>query len=261
MIILIHTSKTMRPPAEGTVGLLSQPVLLNKAKILANYLKDLSVKDIEKVMNVSTKLGVTTKELISGWTDKPEYQLAAIDSFLGDIYSGLQVGEWSDEDRKYADKHLRILSGLYGILKPLDGIYPYRFEMGYRVPDTKYTNLYNYWGTSISDTLAENETIIDLTAVEYGKTVTNFAETAQIIAPRFLTISPKTGEPTFVVVHAKVARGAFASWMIRNQIESVEQLKDFDEIGYQYDKNLSTPTVPVYICKDFKGIGLSVRLT
>jgi len=261
MIILIHTSKTMRPPVYGNTAFLSRPLLLDKAKILANYLKDISVKDIERVMNVSVKLAVTTKELISGWTDKPERQRAAIDSFLGDIYSGLQVGEWSDEDRKYADEHLRILSGLYGILKPLDGIYPYRFEMGYRVPDTKYANLYNYWGTSISDTLAKNATIIDLTAVEYGKTVTNFGETAQIIAPRFLTVSPKTGEPTFVVVHAKVARGAFASWMIRNRIESKEHLKDFDEIGYQYDKNLSTPTVPVYICKDFKGIGLSVRLT
>jgi cytoplasmic iron level regulating protein YaaA (DUF328/UPF0246 family) len=133
--------------------------------------------------------------------------------------------------------------------------------MGYCVPDTKYANLYKYWGSSISDTLVKNETIIDLTAVEYGKTVTNYTETARIVTPRFLTISPKTGEPTFVIVHAKVARGAFASWMIRNRIDAIDQLKDFRDIGYRYDKDLSTPESPVFICKEFKGIGLSVRLT
>ena len=265
MITLIHTSKTMRPAVENNITPLSRPILLDKARVLAGYLQQLSSKDIEKMMKISVKLAETTKELIAGWTDDLKLQRAAIDSFLGDIYSGLQVGEWSDSDRKYADEHLRILSGLYGILKPLDGIYPYRFEMGYRLPDTKYADLYKYWGVSIYDSLPENETIIDLTAVEYGKTVTKYAETApkkpNIVTPRFLTISPKTGVPTFVVVHAKVARGAFASWMIRNRIEAIEQLKEFDEIGYQYDAVLSTDAIPVFVCKDFKGIGLSVRLT
>ena len=261
MIILIHTSKTMRPAAKESAQLLSRPLLLPKTKELATYLKNLSVQDIERTMKVSKKLAASTTELIAGWTDEPIYQRAAIDSFLGDIYSGLQVSEWSDADRKYADQHLRILSGLYGILKPLDGIYPYRFEMGYRIPDTKYTNLYKYWGSLISNTLAKNETIIDLSAVEYGKTVTNFVELSRIVTPRFLTVSPKTGDPTFIVVHAKVARGAFASWMIRRRIENIDQLKDFDEIGYKYDAKLSTPEVPVFVCKEFKGIGLSVRLS
>ena len=261
MIILIHTSKTMRPAVDEGNDFLSQPVLLDKAKELANYLKTLSVQDIEKTMKVSPALAATTKELIAGWTDTPTSQRAAIDSFLGDIYSGLQVADLSEADRSYANEHVRILSGLYGILKPLDGIYPYRFEMGYKVPDTHYANLYSYWDQTIIDTLPKNELIVDLSAVEYGKTVTKYVEPAYIVTPRFLTISPKTGVPLFVVVHAKIARGAFAGWMIRNKIEDVDQLKEFAEIGYQYNASLSTPEIPVYVCREFKGIGLSVRLT
>jgi cytoplasmic iron level regulating protein YaaA (DUF328/UPF0246 family) len=251
----------MRPAEADNTQQLSQPVLLHKAGELARYLKTLSVKDIEKTMKVSEKLAGATKDLISNWNDEPQHQRPVIDSFLGDIYSGLQVANLTEQDRLYANTHLRILSGLYGILKPLDGIYPYRFEMGYRMPDTTYANLYTFWGTSIVDTLAKNETIIDLSAVEYGKTVTNFIETAHIVTPRFLTISPKTGEPIFVVVHAKIARGAFASWMIKHRIEEEATLKDFSELGYQYDETLSTEEVPVFVCKEFKGIGLSVRLT
>lgn len=261
MIILIHSSKTMRPVRYGGVTGLSRPVLIDKAIILADDLRNLSVEDIQKTMKVSEKLAEVTKGLLSSWNNAPHDQRPAIDSFLGDIYSGLQVGSLTKEDRLYADQHVRILSGLYGILKPLDGIYPYRFEMGYRVPKTKYVNMYQFWGTSIVDTLAKNEIIIDLSAVEYGKTVTKYVETARIVTPRFLTISPKTGEPVFVVVHAKIARGAFAGWMIRHRIEDKARLKEFAEIGYHYNDALSTDAVPVFVCKEFKGLGLSVRLT
>lgn len=265
MIILIHTSKTMRPAGVNNNQVLSKPVLLDKTKELMTYAKTLSVKDIESTMHVSEKLATKTKTLIANWNDEPGNQRPAIDSFLGDIYSGLQVKDLTKQDRLYANAHMRILSGLYGILKPLDGIYPYRFEMGYRVPDTEYANLYRFWGTAIVETFPKNEVIIDLTAVEYGKTVTNFVKydefTAQIVTPRFLTSSPKTGEPIFVVVHAKIARGAFAHWMIKNRIEDISKLKDFAEIGYSYDERLSTADIPVFICKEFKGIGLSVRLT
>ena len=259
LIILIHTSKTMRPAAgDGTV---TKPVLLDKANELAAYLKNLSVKEIQQMMKISEKLAETTKDLIDGWTDDASQLRPAIDSFLGDIYSGLQVASLSHEDRKYAQKNLRILSGLYGVLKPLDGIYPYRFEMGYKVPSAQYANLYSFWDKAIVDTLPKNETIIDLSAVEYGKTVTKYVELSRIVTPKFLTMSQKTGEPTFVVVHAKIARGAFAHWMITNRIEDVSKLKEFNEIGYEYDKVLSTDEIPVFVCKKFKGLGLSVRLT
>jgi len=261
MIILIHTSKTMRPSADEATPGLTKPLLLDRAIELQAYTQTLTVKDVEKTMHVSEKLAQTTRDLIQSWTVKPANQRAAVDSFLGDIYSGMQVGQWSDQDRSYAQDHLKILSGLYGVLRPLDGIFPYRLEMGYKFPDTAYKNLYKFWGDSILKTIPVKVLVVDLSAVEYGKTVTPYLDTSLVITPRFLTISPKTGEPTFVVVHAKIARGAFASWMIRNRIDDVESLKDFDEIGYAYNAELSTQKQPVFVCKEFGGIGLSVRLS
>ena len=261
MIILIHTSKTMRPPAESGSGSGASPLLLPRAKELAAYLQTLKNSEVQKTMQVSEKLAVTTRKLISQWTDAPSQQRAAIDSFLGDIYSGLQVHDWTADDRSYADEHLRILSGLYGILRPLDDIFPYRLEMGYKLPNKKYKNLFEFWGTTIVDTLPKDELIVDLSAVEYGKTITKYVDPSLVISPRFLTISPKTGEPTFVVVHAKIARGAFASWMIRNKIEDPLKIKKFNQIGYEFDEAMSTPQVPVFICKAFGGLGLSVRMS
>ena len=251
----------MRPAAEQNDSATTEPQLLDNATTLAQYLKTVSNKDIQTTMKVSLKLSDETQLLLSSWNNDPSDQRAAIDSFLGDIYSGLQVATLSDQDRQFAQQHLRILSGLYGILRPLDGIYPYRCEMGYRLSDPQFTNLYNYWGTSIVDTLPNKETIIDLSAVEYGKTVTNYVELSRVVTPRFLTISPKTGEPAFVVVHAKIARGAFAHWIIKNSIQDVSRLHQFSEIGYRYNSKLSTDAVPVFVCSEFKGLGLSVRLT
>ncbi len=251
----------MRSVAENTDAELATPLLIEQAKELSTCAKSLSVSDVKKTMHVSEKLAETTRDLLQSWTADPRYQRAALDSFLGDIYSGIQVGTWIDQDRLYANDHLRILSGLYGILRPLDGIYPYRFEMGYKFPDPTCKNLYAFWGDKIAKTLPAGELIIDLSAVEYGKTVTPYVDPERIITPRFLTMSPKTGEPIFVVVHAKIARGAFASWMVRHRIEDVEKLKEFNELGYTYSPELSTLKAPVFICQEFGGIGLSVRLT
>jgi len=261
MIVLIHTSKTMRPAATDASVQLTTPALLDKAVELSAYAKTLSVQEVEKTMHVSSKLAQATKDLLQSWTDKPEKQRAAVESFLGDIYSGMQVAGWTEADLQYADEHLRILSGLYGILRPRDGIYPYRLEMGYKLPSPKFKNLYAFWGESIAKTLLPDQVIVDLTAVEYGKTVMPYIDADCVVTPRFLTISPRTGEPTFVVVHAKIARGAFASWVIRHRVDDVSKLASFDELGYVYDANLSTVKIPVFVCAEFGGIGLSVRLT
>jgi cytoplasmic iron level regulating protein YaaA (DUF328/UPF0246 family) len=260
MVILLHTSKTMRPPEESPVKH-PEPQLLDKASEVANYLKTLTPAQIKTCMKVSTKLASETHKKVQDFTVGESWQRPAIDSFIGDIYSGLQVQTWSKADRDYAQKYLRILSGLYGILRPLDGISPYRLEMGYRLPDEPYKNLYAFWGTSIVDTIPRDETIINLSAVEYTKTITPYVSTAHVITPKFLTVNAKTNEPTFVVVHAKIARGAFTRWLIQKRIESPEELKNFNELGYSYDKKLSTKLEPVFVCKEFGGLGLSVRLT
>ena len=142
----------MRPAvADGRVQ--QAPILMQQSKQLAGHLKQLSVSQVMKMMQISPKLAGTTHDLIASWTDNPKQQRAAIDSFLGDIYSGLQVLTWSEKDRQYADEHLRILSGLYGMLRPLDGIYPYRFEMGYKMPTAPAKTTYEYWADSVVKTL------------------------------------------------------------------------------------------------------------
>jgi uncharacterized protein len=260
MIIIIHSSKTMRSPARPDGTAYRAPLLIQKAAELANFLKRLSSPELIQGMKVSPALAGNTKVLIDNWTDEPASQSLAIDSFAGDIYSGLQAAELSAADRQYADTTLRILSGLYGIIRPYDSIMPYRLEMGYRLPDDRYRNLYTFWDDAIASTLPGKGLIINLAAVEYAKTITSFVDVGRIITPKFLTISPATGEPVFVVVHAKIARGAFANWLIRQRVTETGQLLAYTELGYRYWPELSTPAEPVFVCKQFGGLGLSIRL-
>jgi len=263
MIIFLHSSKTMRDARDFEVSG-ETPALLDEANKLALYLKSLSVKQLEKAMGLSTSMAEKTHTLIQSWSELHP-TLPAIDIFLGDIYSGLQVQSFSAEDRSYAHEHLFILSGLYGVLRALDAIQPYRLEMGYKLPDI--TSLYTFWGDKIAKQLPFHQDIVNLSAVEYTKAVLPYFQQidglkgARIITPKFLTVSQKTHEPTFVTVHAKIARGAFARWIIQNRIERIEELNNFNEIGYTYAPELSSEDQPVFIAQEFKGIGLSVRLS
>ena len=257
----------MRSAADGAIFSGQTPVFDSRAHELAKYLKTLPVETVQKVMALSPAKAQTTHDLLQRYSSQTP-KLPAIDSFLGDIYSGLQTQTFSSEDRAYANDHLFILSGLYGVLRALDSIQPYRLEMGYTLPGNTHdttqpniTSLYTYWGNAITEQLPTGQPIINLSAKEYTKNVLKNVNEARVISPKFLTVSPKTGKPTFVTVHAKVARGAYAGWLIRNRVEDVLRLQDFTEIGYSYNDELSTPEEPVFVAQEFKGLGLSVRLT
>ncbi len=256
---MFHSSKTMRV-AQTSEGETTTPEFLKQANELSKYMKMLEVQEISSMMKISPKLSETTKLLIKSWTKTPVKQTPAIDSFLGDMYSGLQAAALDKQDRAFAQEHLRILSGLYGILKPLDGIFPYRLEMAYKLPDEKFNNLYKYWGDKLAKTI-NDEIIINLSSVEYSKALLPYIKNAQIVTPKFLTISHKTKEPTFVVVHAKIARGAYVHWLIKERIQTLDEMENFTDLNYSYNKKLSTPTEPVFVAKEFGGLGLSVRLT
>ncbi len=249
----------MRPPSDALLPY-QQPAFQNEAGELADYLVTLSVSQLQRHMSLSKAKAEQTKQLAEDWSDDKSRQRPAIDAFLGDIYSGLQVQSFTEDDRAYANKHLLILSGLYGGLRALDSIHPYRLEMGYRLPDQKYSNLVKFWNSKIAEVIPSHDVVINLSAVEYSKAVLPHI-TNKVITPKFLTMSPKTAEPRFVTVHAKIARGAFAHWMIKHRIEEAKELTAFTELGYTYDDSLSTPEEPVFVCSEFKGLGLSVRLT
>jgi cytoplasmic iron level regulating protein YaaA (DUF328/UPF0246 family) len=258
LAILLHSSKTMHSVPNAHV--LRKPLLYNKAQELGSYLKTLSTEQIERSMHISPSLAVKTQALIQQWNTEEEGQTCAIDSFIGDIYSGLRAHELSEKDREYADQTLRILSGLYGILRPFDGVYPYRLEMAYAFADSRYASLYKFWGTAIADRLPPKGYIINVSSVEYMRVITPFIESSRIITPHFLTVHPTTKIPTFTAVHAKIARGAFARWLITSRITDPTRFNEFTELGYHFNEELSTPSAPTFICQTFGGIGLSIRL-
>ncbi len=258
MQILLHSSKTMRIP-DRCHAPLGVPQLLMQAEELAEIWRGASPTDIQSLMKVSDKKAVEVANLYSTWSSDIDTQVPAIDAFIGDIYSGLQVQTWSDEDRVYAHQHLLILSGLYGGLRACDGVMPYRLEMGYKMPDGR--SMYQFWGDSIASLLPTGaDCILNLSAVEYTKALLPYTN-LPVITPKFLTVSPKTGEPTFVTVHTKIARGAFARWVVQNLVEDVAQLQNFSDLNYRYDPSLSTTAQPVFVCHEFGGLGLSVRLS
>lgn len=254
--VLIHSSKTMRSTAARSP--VTTPLLMQKAQPLAAYLQTLTAAKLQTVMHISEPLAHKVHGTLAAWT--AESKSLAIDSFVGDIYSGLRADTLSQSDRDYAQQTLRILSGLYGILRPYDGVCPYRLEMAYKLPGQPFDNLYKYWGTSIAETLPKEGLIVNLSAVEYTKTVMPYIDTARVVAPRFLTVNPKTNKPSQVIVHTKIARGAFARWLMMNRISSPNELLQFNDLHYRYNAALSTPAEPTFVCKNFGGIGLSMRL-
>ena len=249
----------MRPTTDKRLNM-SQPDFLHKSVELASYLKGLNISQLKKVMKVSDKLASEIQHTFSEWSTDSENTGLAVLSFRGDVYSGLQVDDFSIEDFEYANDKLRIVSGLYGILRPLDGVSPYRVEMGYRFDKTPYNNLYNFWSNELANTLSKDELIINLTSDEYGRAVLPYISKERIITPHFLTYSKTKEEYSNVAVHSKIARGAFANWLIKSRIDNKSELPKFSSLGYRYSNKLSTENNPVFVCDVFGGKGLSVRL-
>jgi cytoplasmic iron level regulating protein YaaA (DUF328/UPF0246 family) len=247
--------------SDGKIKRINPPQLISKTELLARYLKSLSVAELQTIMSISSNLAIKTHSQIAEWSTEPDKQSIGLDSFIGDIYSGLQVKGLTREDRRYANEHLYILSGLYGLIRPLDTICSYRLEMGYKLTGFKTPNLYKFWGNEIANCLPKNQIVVNTSSVEYSRTVLPYIEQSLIFTPKFLTISSTTKKPTFVTVHSKIARGSFARWLITDRVENAERFSEFKEIGYEYSPELSNSNEPTYVAEHFGGLGLSVRLT
>lgn len=255
--ILLHSSKTM--VMTPTDAALSVPRFLKEASELHTYVQHLSIDELQKVMHVSQKLASEVATTFKTW--KPEASnSAAVETFRGDIYSGLRALEFTDAERDFAQRNLYMLSGMYGLLRPYDSVYPYRLEAGYKFADEPYKNVYAFWGEKIAAQLPAEGPVINVTSAEYDALVLPYIDKSRVITPKFMTILPGKLEPKFVAVHAKIARGAYARWLIQRGHEDANSLEDFSDLGYVYDAALSSDRQPVYICRDFKGIGLSQRL-
>lgn len=246
MEILINSSKTMK--AEPQPGL-RKPALLKQAKVLAETLNAFDQGELRKLMHISSKLAAETESLITSWTTLPRKQTLAIDAFQGDIYRGLQAQTLTEEDRAWADDRLRILSGLYGILRPFDGIAPYRLELEYKLSGEGWGNLYDFWGDTIAKKLAKRGWIVNLASQEYFRAIGPHVKANRIIEPVFLSQMKADAEPEFVAVHAKVARGAYARWLIQERIDDPADFPGFAERDYTFAPDPSTRERPVFIKK------------
>ena len=227
---------------------LTQPALLDQASALAGTAKRLGPADLQSLMGISEKLADLNHGRFQQFTTPftPDNSKPAVLTFNGDTYTGLDAPTLTDSDLEWAQSHIAILSGLYGLLRPLDLIQPYRLEMGTKLETTKGRNLYEFWGDQITDQINErmkdhsNRTLINLASNEYFKSVRNPSLQGDVVTPAFKEI--RDGQPKMISFMAKRARGMMARFIVENRIDTPEGLKEFTSGGYAYNPELSSGT-------------------
>lgn len=245
MLILISPAKTLDYQSPLATTRFTLPELLDHSQQLIHEARKLSAPQIKKLMNISDKLADLNATRFHDWQPNftPENARQAILAFKGDVYTGLQAATFSEEDFDFAQQHLRMLSGLYGVLRPLDLMQPYRLEMGIRLENVKGKDLYQFWGDVITHKLNEViETqgirfVINLASDEYFKSVKPKKLNAELIKPVFL--DEKNGKFKVISFYAKKARGLMSRFIIDNRLTEPEQLKDFNREGYFFDEEAS----------------------
>ena len=253
MLILVSPAKTLdfeNPP--GT-ELYSMPTLLDQSEQLIEVCRKLTPTDIATLMKVSDKIAGLNVARFSSWQKDftPENAKQAVFAFRGDVYTGLDADTLSEVSLQKAQKQLRILSGLYGLLKPLDLMQAYRLEMGTRLANERGTNLYQFWGDVITDELNQTtaeqgcEFIVNLASNEYFKAVKPKKLNASLITPVFKDC--KNGQYKVISFFAKKARGMMVRYILDNNVESLERLTEFNIAGYYYSEKDSTANEPVFL--------------
>jgi len=253
MLILISPAKTLDFETAADTRTATQPVFLEDSKQLIEELQKLPSDGVSKLMSISSKLGDLNHERFMSWhlpftKDNAKQSVLA---FKGDVYTGLDAEGFSASDFRYAQKHLRILSGLYGVLRPLDLIQPYRLEMGTTFANQRGKDLYQFWDDSITVELnkllkdLKTDAAVNLASKEYFRAVHRKELQADVISPVFKDL--KNGKYKILSFYAKKARGQMAGWIIRNGIGDAEELKKFRVAGYRYSAELSTPHEPTFI--------------
>lgn len=245
MLILISPAKTLDYQSPLATTRFTQPELLDHAQQLIHEARKLSAPQIGKLMGISDKLADLNATRFHDWQPDftPENARQAILAFKGDVYTGLQAETFSDADFEFAQQHLRMLSGLYGVLRPLDLMQPYRLEMGIRLQNARGKDLYQYWGDVITNKLNDalaaqgDRVIINLASDEYFKSVKPQKLNAELIKPVFL--DEKNGKFKVISFYAKKARGLMSRYIIENRLTKPEQLTGFNREGYFFDEAAS----------------------
>lgn len=240
MLTLISPAKTLDFETPSVTDTFTQADFLDHSAELIDQLKQQSPDDIAALMKLSSKLSELNVQRFHDWQlpFTPENSKPAILAFKGDVYTGLEAESFSEEDFKYSQSHLAILSGLYGLLRPLDLIQPYRLEMGTKFANSRGANLYTFWGSIITDEInkrlaaTDSQIVVNLASNEYFKAVQAKQLNAELITPVFK--DEKNGQYKIISFYAKKARGLMAAYIMQNKINSVEALSQFDVAGYRF---------------------------
>ena len=256
MLIVISPAKTLDFESPAITKTYTQPQMLNRSEGLIDVLSTKSPLDIEKLMGISPKLAELNVERYHNWSRpfKPSNAKQAVLAFKGDVYLGLEAETFTEKQLAYAQDHLRILSGLYGVLRPLDLIQPYRLEMGIRLTNPAGKNLYEFWDESISQAInkqlqaIDSKFLLNLASNEYFKSVKPKSINVEIVTPVFKDW--KNGQYKLISFFAKKARGSMSAWVLKKKVKTLKKLQTFDLDGYQYSATDSTPLQPVFLRKD-----------
>ncbi len=251
MLCVLSPAKkiTVKDAPDGVAT--SRPTLLPQARQLGKAAQKLSRTQIKQLMGLSDALTELTyaRFVAIDLGDHAPGSPAAL-TFAGDVYRGLDAASLTPKDLDFAQHHVRILSGLYGVLRPLDLIQPYRLEMGRKLKTGRGEDIYDFWGSTIAKALnadlaaSGSDVLVNLASNEYFKSVDKTALKARIISPVFKEV--KEGNARVLAVFAKPARGMMARWIIQNRVTDAAQLKDFTMAGYRFDAQGSTPDKPLF---------------
>ncbi|TAE50848.1 MAG: peroxide stress protein YaaA [Bacteroidetes bacterium] len=253
MLLIISPAKKLDLSEESRyTSVFTQPLFQEDTQMLAQELAQLSPAEIGKLMDLSPALSELNYERYQqlSFPFTPENAKQALLSFKGDVYLSLTLAAYTEEDFAFAQRHLRILSGLYGLLRPLDLMQAYRLEMGTAFKNARGKNLYEFWGERISlalnDAIAESgsEVLVNLASEEYFKSVKTASIRGQILTPVFK--EERKGKLQSIFLYAKQARGAMSDYVIRERIVDVEGLKAFTGMGYRFREDVSTETEWVF---------------
>ena len=255
MITLLSPAKKLNFETADTALDVTRPRLDADTRAIATVAKQQSAADLKQLMHISDNLAELNAERFKSFDLEGRSNSAkpAGLTFDGDVYWGLEAKSMDNAALTYAQDHLRILSGLYGLLRPMDAIQPYRLEMGTKMANPRGKSLYDFWGSKIGEQLAEDlnkhsdDTIVNLASNEYFKAVDTSVLPGQAITASFLNV--KDGEARRLMYHVKFARGLMARWIMDNQVDRAEGLKDFNAEGYAFDAKASSDSEMVFTRK------------
>ncbi|HBM48770.1 MAG TPA: peroxide stress protein YaaA [Marinobacter sp.] len=244
MLMIISPAKTLDYESPLATETYTQPDYLDDACELIDQLKELEPHQVSNLMSISDKLGQLNAERFRTWHTPftPDNARQAILAFKGDVYTGLDAESFSEDDFAFAQQHLRMLSGLYGLLKPLDLMQPYRLEMGTKFENKRGKDLYAFWGSKLTKALnellaADDKVLVNLASNEYFKSVQKKDIDGRLVTPQFKDW--KNGQYKMISFYAKKARGLMCRYAIQNRITQADDLKGFNLEGYYFSEEQS----------------------